>query len=201
MDLLARGLNVVNYAFTILAEGSRAQSVLGNHTVAIMKVSETYDELVNGSQDICQEAGDLEVITVKGKVYKIQFYLGGDWKFLATVCGLESATADYASIWCKCPKRERFDVSLKWSINDRAHGARSIEEIKEMAKLPKRSKLRFNCCRDPIFCFIPISRVVIDSLHLFLRKSDVLINLLIRDMRILDGTAKLTNDLNKKPKT
>ena len=89
---------------------------------------------------------------------------------------------------------------LKWSINDPAHGARSIEEIKEMAKLPKRSKLRFNCCSDPIFCFIPISRVVIDSLHLFLRISDVLINLLIRDMRILDGTVKLINDLPDKQK-
>ena len=82
-------------------------------------------------------------------------------------------------IWCKCPKSERFDMSLKWSINDPAHEARSIEEIKEMAKLPKRSKSYFNCSRDPIFSFIPISRVIIDSLHLFLHISDVLINLLI----------------------
>ena len=160
-----------------------------------MKVSETYDELVNGLQDICESRSDH---CQQGKVYKIQFYLGGDWKFLATVCGLESAIADYACIWCKCPKRERFNMSLKWSINDPAHEARSIEEIKEMAKLPKISKLHFNCCRDPIFCFIPISRVVIASLHLFLRISDVLINLLIRDMRILDGTAKHTNDLPDK---
>ena len=49
---IGRGLNVVNFAFTILEEGNRAQSVLGNHTVAIMNVSETYDELVNGLQDI-----------------------------------------------------------------------------------------------------------------------------------------------------
>ena len=96
---IVRGLKVVNFAFTILEEGSRAQSVLGNHTVAIMKVSETYDELINGLQDICREAEDLEVITIKGRVYKIQFYLGGDWKFLATVRVLESATADYTCIW------------------------------------------------------------------------------------------------------
>lgn len=57
---------------------SRACSVLGNHAVAIMKVSETYNELINGLQDICQEAEDLEVVTIKGRVYKIEFYLGGD---------------------------------------------------------------------------------------------------------------------------
>ena len=180
---IARGFNVVNFAFTILVEGGRATSVLGNHTVAILKVSETYDELINGLQDICKEAEDLEEVTVKDNIYKVQFYLGGDWKFLAAVCGLESATANYACIWCKCP---RFDMKLNWSIHDPAQGARSIEEIREKAKLPKRSTSRYNCCRDPIFSFIPISRVVIDSLHLFLRISDVLINLLIRDIEILD---------------
>ena len=43
---IARGLNVVNFAFTILEEGAKAQSVAGNHTIAIMKVSESYDELI-----------------------------------------------------------------------------------------------------------------------------------------------------------
>ena len=41
---IARGLNIVKFAFTILEEGS---SVLGNHPMAIMKVPETYDELIN----------------------------------------------------------------------------------------------------------------------------------------------------------
>ena len=38
-----------------------------------------------------------------------------------------------------------------------------------------------------MFPFIPIHHVIIDSLHLFLRISDVLINLLIWDLRMLDG--------------
>jgi len=103
----------VNVAFTIIEEGARARSVAGNHTIAIMKVSETYDELVKGLQDICQEVKDLEVVTIDQRVYKITFFLGGDWKFLATVTGLESANADYACIWCKCPKKSRFDIKLQ----------------------------------------------------------------------------------------
>ena len=42
---IARGLNIVNVAFTILEEGSKAYSVFGNYTVAILKATETYDEL------------------------------------------------------------------------------------------------------------------------------------------------------------
>jgi len=49
--LIARGLNVVNIAFTTL-EGQRACSVSGNHTVAILKFSESYEGLSAGLQDI-----------------------------------------------------------------------------------------------------------------------------------------------------
>ena len=187
---IARGLNIVNVAFTILEKGSKAYSVFGNYTVAILKATETYDELALGLQDICEEAKDLEVLTIEGNVYKIIFFLGGDWKFLATVCGIESASAEYSCIWCKCSKSQRSNMELKWSISDPLNGARTIEEIREKSKLSKRNKLRFSCCREPIFPFIPITRVVIDSLHLFLRITDVLINLLIRDLQIHDGITK-----------
>ena len=145
---IARGLNIVNFAFTILEEGAKAQSVTGNHAIAIMKVSELYDELISGLKDICQEARNLDVITIDQKIYKITFFLGGDWKFLATVNGLESANADLACIWYKCAKTQRFNMSLQWSINDVKKGARTIEEISEKAKLPKRSK---DSSREPIF--------------------------------------------------
>ena len=38
--------------------------------------------------------------------------------------------------------------------------------------------------------FIPIDHVIINTLHLFLRISDVLTDLLIRDIRLLDGKNK-----------
>ena len=197
---IARGLNVVNVAFTILEEGTKARSVAGNHTIAIMKVSESYDELIKGLRDICQEARDLEMITVDERIFKITFFLGGDWKFLATVNGLEHANANFACIWCKCAKTQRFDMHLKWSISDVQKGARTIEEISQKAKLPKSSPDKYGCCREPIFPFIPIDRVIIDTLHLFLRVSDLLLNLLIRDLQILDGIKKGTSKLPDKTK-
>lgn len=65
-------------------------------------------------------------------------------------------------------------MALPWSIQDQSKGARTVEEIKEKSKLGKTS-------------------IVIDSLHLFLRIADILINLLISDLRILDEIDKATS--------
>ena len=196
---IARGYSIVNFAFTILEDG-RAQSALGNHVIAILKIEENYEKLLAGLQDICEEAKDIEVISIKEKVYTVIWFLGGDWKFLSTVCGLDSANAEHACIWCKCPKDKRFNMTLQWSISDSSEGARTTQEISEKAKLPKKSKLRFNCSETPIFSFIPLQNVIIDHLHLFLRISDVLINLLIRDLQVVDGISKATSTLPNKTK-
>ena len=190
---IAWGLSVVNFAFTILEEENLALSVKGNHSVAIQRVSENYDDLLQGLHDIIAEAEDIEMITIDDVSYQIQLFLGGDWKFLALMCGIESATSEHACIWCKCSKLERCDMSLEWSLTDTKKGARTIEEITEKAKLSTKNKQRFNCCKRPAFPFIPLKRVIIDSLHMFLRISDVLINLLIRDLRVLDGIEKAHN--------
>ena len=78
---IARGLSVVNVGFTVLEEGQRACSAFVNHSIAILKVSEKYEDLMAGLEDICAEAKDLESLTIKDKVYNVQFFLGGDWKF------------------------------------------------------------------------------------------------------------------------
>ena len=185
---IARGLDVVNIMFTIIDEGSRAQSVFGNYGVTIL---ENYEELQAGLEDICSAAKDMEVVTVEDQVHKIQFYLGGDLKFLALVCGIESANAVHACVWCK-PKGQRSDMEIQLSITDPIRGARTVEEITEKCKLGKRNKDQYNYKNPPLFPFIPIKQVIIDTLHLFLRILDRLIDLLIRDLRIHDATHNTT---------
>ena len=191
---IGRGLSIVNVAFTILEEGGMAMSVRGNHCVAILKIPESnHDKLYQGLKPIIDEARDLDCITVGDMLFQLEYYLGGDMKFLAIVCGIEGATCEHSCIWCKCPKGKRHDMDTQWSITNTDQGARTVEEITVKSKLGKTSKQRFNCSRPPMFDFIPMNRVVIDSLHLFLRISDVLINLLIRDIRILDGIETSNN--------
>ena len=51
---------------------------------------------------------------------------------------------------------------------------------------------RFNCSNHPFFDFIPITRVVLDTLYLFLRISDQLIHQLIRDIKQMDNKTNST---------
>jgi len=97
------------------------------------------------------------------------------------VCGIDAANSNHSCIWCKCPISERWNMDLEWSITDTTKGARTVEEIAMLAKKPKSTE-RFNCSHAPLFSFIPMHNVVIDSLHLFLRVCDLLINLLIQEL-------------------
>ena len=184
---ISRGFTVVNFAFIILEEGEKVHSSAGNHSIGIFKVCESdYSALHKALQDIISEANNLKDITINSVKYNIEYFLGGDMKFLALVCGIESATSTHSCIWYKCPKDQRHQMELKWSISDTKYGARTTEEISSMSQLSKSNKNRYNCCHKPMFPFIPIHHVIIDSLHLFLRIADVLINLLIQDIQILD---------------
>ena len=119
------------------------------------------------------------------------FFFCSDLKFLAIACGIESATATYACIWCKYPSYERHDMSKKWSITDTQKGARTTEEI--VAYHTNSKSRRFGCLHPPLFPTIPIDQVIPDTLHLFLRITDVLFNLLITDIRRQDGITRTTS--------
>ena len=116
---------------------------------------------------------------------KIESFLGGNCKLFATVCGLGPANQDFACIWCLCLCKLRYNVSQNWSLTDLNQGARSIELIKEHVKNEK-----YNCMHTALFDFILLDHVLIDTLHLFLHISHVLIELLIRQLKCEDATEK-----------
>ncbi len=104
-----------------------------------------------------------------------------------TFTGIDSACSRYACIWCKCPKEERHDLSKKWSLSNPEAGGRMIEETTRLGS--KRSK-KFNVSHPALFRKIPLTNVVIDNLHLFLRVADRLIDLLITELKRRDAIEK-----------
>ena len=106
------------------------------------------------------------------------------------VCDINSK---YTCIWCTCPKEDRHDTTKEWSITDVKKGARTIESISVASKLPAKSPKMYNCSRMPLFKDVPIHRVIIDVLHLFLRIADNLINLLITELRRMDDIERCTS--------
>ena len=108
--------------------------------------------------DLRMEMSNLKEISANSCTYKIEYFLGGDLKFLALVCGLGRANEDYACVWCKCPREQRWDTSKTWSINDPKFGARTVAEI---ARFSTGKKL--NCKAQPLFDFIPMDHRYITS--------------------------------------
>ena len=90
--------------------------------------------------------------------------------------GVNSATSTYACIRCHCPAAEQQLSRAEWSLTDEEHGVRTIEETIQIAN--SRSK-KYNMSHPPIFPMIPLTRVVVDNLHMFLRVGDTLIDMLI----------------------
>ena len=130
--------------------------------------------------------------SLQGKIYQIDYYIGGDLKFLNIICGIDSCASQYSCIWCKCPSDQRYDTTRTWSMVDvKKGGARTVKEIEECSK--KRSKSeKYNCSNPPLFPSIPLTRVVPDTLHQFLRICDQLINQLIKDLMHEDNVTNLT---------
>lgn len=111
-----------------------------------------------------------------------------DHIWISPTAGIDAACSKYSCIWCKCPSDERYDPDRKWSVANQAEGARTVEENIELAS--RRGK-KFNVSHRPLFPSIPLSNVVIDNLHLFLRVADVLINLLITELKRQDAIEKV----------
>ena len=132
---------------------------------------------------------------LNGTEYTIEWFLGADLKFLALCTGVGAANSKYACIWCKFPAEDRHNITMKWSVNDVTKGARTIDEIKLLSALPKirSTDEKHGCKNQPLFPFIPIDHTIPDILHLFLRISDVLINLLILGLRTHDAVKKYKN--------
>jgi len=72
---------------------------------------------------------------------------------------------------------------------DPESGARIIEENSDLGT--QHVKI-FNVSYPPLFPKIPLKNVVVDNLHIFLRVADILIDLLIGELRVLDRVSKST---------
>ena len=187
---LGSKLHVINFTFT-LPDFPNAKAASGNFLLAIFKAPESYESLKVALEDIISEAKNMNTISINEKLYTLDYYLGGDLKFLNLVTGLDSNASRYSCIWCKCPAEERYNTKMEWSMSNPLKGARSVEEIASCSKMKAKDK-KFNCRYTPLFDFIPLTKVIPDRLHLFLRISDQLVNQLIHDLKHQDNITKQT---------
>ena len=53
---------------------------------------------------------------ITGAVYRLRYYLSGDWVFLKTILGVNNPNLDFFCLWCYCSKSEIADPDRKWPI-------------------------------------------------------------------------------------
>jgi hypothetical protein len=65
--------------------------------LAVLKEKQSYDVLSVGLSDLIKEMEELsKTIKVDDNIYEIEYFLCGDWKFLASVfCGIGAANREF----------------------------------------------------------------------------------------------------------
>ena len=189
VKLTGDGTNIGKHLHVVPLQSWMKVILPGNHCIAIFKEAEHYGTLKLCLQDIIQDVEKLTSILVGEIEFAIDYYLGGDWKFLAMVTGIDCATSTYAYIWCKCPAIERYGITQKWSISNVEYGARTMEEN---TRISQSRGMKYNVSNSPLFRTIPLTHVVVDNLHMFLRVADTLIDMLLLELRRLDKIEKTT---------
>ena len=151
-----------------------------NRTVAIINGPEKYETLKTSLSKFFDEVNQListGMLAIDGEDVELEFFLGGDMKFLLMILGLSSATADYACVWCKIHKDDRWDTSKPIHHYNKEPMRRTLEEIKTLCS----SKDNFGCIHEPLLN-IPLTHVIPDELHLLLRITDKLLQNIIDEV-------------------
>ena len=188
--LIGKRLNLCVVSIVVLNEEENAKNARGNHIVCLIKGGENYNLLKYGLKETIDEIKDLNSIKYNGSQITIKWFLGGDYKFLLCVSGLDSANSTHPCLWCITDKNSKHILSKKWSMTKK--GARTQALLKKW--YPKH---QYNTSRPSLFPFIPIENTIVDPLHLFLRVTDRLLMLLVNECRRQDGLSQKTKKIIK----
>ena len=88
---MTRNTTFIILSFALLQNNSHLMSARGNNTIAIVKGSETFANVFSDINDL----NSMTKITINGKEIKLEFFLGGDYKFILIMLGLKGATSFY----------------------------------------------------------------------------------------------------------
>ncbi|XP_048589349.1 uncharacterized protein LOC116615043 [Nematostella vectensis] len=170
---MTRNSNFIFLTFSILQTGANVMSAKGNRNIAAVNAPESYTTLKEAFSVTFEEINNFIAsgkLTVNDKTINLEFFLGGDYKFVLLMLGLKGATANYACAWCKIHKDDRWKTDNDFHSFNKSPMSRSLKEIKELCK---KSTDNYCCGAEPLLN-IELDHVIVDELHLMLRVTDVL---------------------------
>ena len=108
----------------------------GNHTIAVVKGKEDNDVLKHCFRDVFNDINDMlreKKLDLGEDTVNLEFFLGGDYKFILLMMGLSGATSNYACAWCKIHKDERWNMSYDLNHYNSPNLRRTLKEMNELA--------------------------------------------------------------------
>ena len=159
-------------------QASRAES--SHITFAASQAPEGCDGLKEGMGLVWEEANEIihhGYVMIENFKVPVQICLGGDYKFLLAVMGMNQANAWYACLFCTVKDSERHDMSKKESRYDSPPVVKTLAELKSL-RTNKTVDSRKGSVNVPLVN-VDLQDMVIDKLHLLLRIVDRLIFALI----------------------
>ncbi|CAB4040848.1 unnamed protein product [Paramuricea clavata] len=164
---MTRSTNFMMFSFALLQQD--VMSSKHNKTVAIINGKEDYETLKTALPDFFEQINSL---IEKGIVYLLMrrrsswtFSLGGDYKLLLMIMGLNAATADYACLWCEIHKQFRWVTSKDLLYYNEEPRKRTLDKVIKQCKCKSSN---FGCIHPPLIN-IEFDHIVADELHLLLR--------------------------------
>jgi hypothetical protein len=171
---VGRKLKILNVTLALVDDIKNCMSQHGHEIIGMFQIKEeNYDEVKTCLHEIFAQIEEIgNQVHINNDIYKVDFYFVSDWKMLAIVTGLNGANSNFSCIWCICHKDEfaikKFCLHRTWpGCPDKGRLHRSL--------LPSN---------------IPLNNVLIDTLHLFMRITEQLLNKVLKECKNADGISK-----------
>ncbi|GET03367.1 hypothetical protein GLOIN_2v1766279 [Rhizophagus clarus] len=147
----------------ILNEEEAVLSPAHQYSICLYLGKESYDSLSTVSAKFSYELEQLKTNRYKDSnntIWPVELFFLGDWKFVALILGINTATSNYFCLYCNCHKDKRYNMDKVWLNSKNTHG----------------------CKNTMLFQEIDQNNWIIDELHLMLRISDVLFQCLFYEL-------------------
>ena len=144
-----------------------------HYTTVLFPGTENYSTLKVAANTLIQELQELSNtgMVINNILWSFELFFSSDWKFLAICLRFNAANSNYFCPWCKIAKNQRGDRQIEWVIS------KSMSILNENPTAYPGHQL------PPLFNMIPLENYIPDKLHIMLRITDRLWELILQEIK------------------
>ncbi|GBC10132.1 hypothetical protein RclHR1_09370002 [Rhizophagus clarus] len=144
-----------------------------HYTIVLFLGTENYLTLKVVTTALIQELQELSNtgMVINDIFWRFELFFSSDWKFLSICLGFNAANFNYFCLWCEITKNQRGNGKSNWMIS------KSMSVLSENPTAYPGHKL------PPLFNMISFKNHIPDKLHIMLRITDHLWELVLQEIK------------------